>query len=336
MDTRINIYGEEYNKCQKIASDFENGEIGSYYTSIMCLKSVGNLAPAKESTLETHYDKINPHISNTFAEVKANQKQNKCVLPKGHPGPCSCTMKLFIDNKTTRKIKSKVSLSIYGTPGADDYVIKNRDSRLHPIAITKGQERLIRDKKVKLACSIPLKEGGTPFILATAYIDYFTYILNIYDINEHINQESNHYKLCNEMLINHKQYLTKYYGKYGRKIFNSEGYTICAVIGQRLLVSNLADPDRDNRTDIRHTDIQMGHISSRCDSCYTVYGTNIVMMTRRGNLIIGEHSLTEETWKQEHKSISAHHDITYINGQQISMLMEKGWTESDIQNFKRL
>ena len=274
----------------------------------MCLRDVGGVAPANVSTLKRHYDKIEPYIS-VFSRCSfCHQEKRKCVLPKDHPGPCSCTLEYFNKNPTTDKIKSKVKLSIYSTPGADDYVIKDRDNRLHPVAITREQERLIRDKKKKLACAIPLKEKSTPFLLASARLDYLTYILSISDIDGHIDQECPHYKLCIDMLDKHKQYLTEYYERYNRKVFNSDGHTICVVLGQTLTVVNLADPERDNRKDIRPTDIQMGHINSRCDDCYTIYGTNIVMMTRRGNLIIGEHSFVEDIWINELRTIYEHHN----------------------------
>lgn len=304
----INLYGSAWDNCQEDASVFEDSIIGSHYKTQMCLKDVGSVAPSRESTLQKAYSKLTSKSrTNPFDEVKSHQLKRKCVLPIGHSGPCSCTMNLFKDNLTTSKIKGKIEQSIYSTPGADDYVIKNRDSRLHPIAITKGQERMIKDKNIKLSCAIPLKEQATPFQLSTAYLDYITYILNISDIDEFINKDSEHYNLCIDILNNHKLFLEEHYGIKRRKVFDSEGHTICAVLGIRLSVSNLSDPNRDNRTDIRPTDIQMGHISSRCDDCYTVYGTNIVMMTRRGNLIIGEHSFIEDTWINELRSICSHH-----------------------------
>tara|TARA_Y100000389_G_scaffold87926_1_gene84397 strand:+ start:1605 stop:2549 length:945 start_codon:yes stop_codon:yes gene_type:complete len=304
---KINLYGSEYLNCQQSAKEFEESVIGEHYKSKLCLKKVGGLAPARKTTLNNHYSKIKEFVFNPFEEVELHQQQKKCVLPKGHSGPCSCTMDIFKDNPTTSKIIEKIDKSIYSTPGADDYVIKNRDSRLHPIAITKTQEKGIKNKKVKLSCAIPLKEQSTPNLLATGYLDYLTYTTNIKGIQEYINKESPHYIMCEELLKNHKKYLIDYFNKFKRDIFNSDGYTICAVLGKGLSVSDLADPSRDNRTDIRPTDIQMGHISSRCDDCYTIYGTNIVMMSRRGNLIIGEHSFIEDTWISELQAICNFH-----------------------------
>lgn len=308
-EQKIDLYGKEYQNCQQKAKDVEESENGEYYKGVLCLKGIGSLAPAREITMNNHYSKIKPFISNTFEEVTSHQKKKKCVLPKGHSGLCSCTMNIFKNNSTTIKIKQKIEQSIYSTPGADDYVVKNRDSRLHPIAITNSQEKQIKNKKVKLSCAIPLKEQSTPNLLATGYLDYLTYTTNIEGIQEHINKESPHYIMCEELLKNHKEYLIDYFNKYNRKVFDSDGHTICPVLGRRLSVSDLADPNRDNRTDIRPTDIQMGHISSRCDDCYTIYGTNIVMMSRRGNLIIGEHSFIEDTWISELQAICSFHHL---------------------------
>jgi len=304
MNETINIYGEEYQQCVDKAHEFEMSEEGEYYKSILCLKETGSTCPAREPTLRKHYNKLEPYISNSYDEVKEHWYNNLCVLPNGHSGRCSCSMKIFKSNPTTQKLEESIRHSIHTTPGNNDLVFKNRDSRLHPLAITNAQEKQIRSswsnmKENKLSCAIPLKEKSTPFMLATAYLDYMVYTTSICDIDEHIDKESDHYKMCIDMLQLHKDDLIKYFGTYNRNIFNTDGYTVCAVQQRQLRVSDMADPIRDNRTDIRPTDIQMGHVKSRSDNCFTVYGKNIVMMSRRGNLIIGEHRFTEDDWLDE-------------------------------------
>ena len=86
------------------------------------------------------------------------------------------------------------------------------------------------------------------------------------------------------------------------------GHTICPVIPKGLEIINVADPERDNRTVIDRYDVQMGHISSRTNECYTIYGTNLVMMTREGNRIIGEYSLIEDDWINYLRALVAHFD----------------------------
>ena len=140
-------------------------------------------------------------------------------------------------------------------------------------------------------------------MLSTAYLDYIVYIINIFNIETHIDKDLTHYEMCIEMLTNHKKYLKEYFINKNRTIFDINGNTLCAVLGVRLNIIDLADPDRDNRRVICSNDIQMGHIVSRCENCFTIHGNNIVMMTRRGNLIIGEHNLLEDTWISELESI---------------------------------
>ena len=307
METRFNIYGGEYQKCQDAAKEYEESETGKYYKEKMCLKETGGTCPARDSTLREHFNKIEPYISNSYEEVQSHLKKNLCILPKGHSGNCSCKANIFKKNPITKKIQGKIEQSILSTPGADDYVIKNRDSRLHPIAITNHQEKQIRNKNTKLKCAIPLKEQSTPFMLAAALLDWLVYICSISGISEHLDRDSDHFRMYEPLLLTHKQYLIDYYDSKNRKVFDDEGKTICAILGRRLTITDLADTTRDNRTDTRPTDIQMGHISSRCEECYTVYGKNIVMMSRRGNIMIGEHSFIEDTWINELNAICDYH-----------------------------
>jgi hypothetical protein len=305
LSTKINIYGDEFTAAMKIAKEFENGENGEYYKAKMCLKQTGNTCPA-EKTLRKHYDVISPYITNTYEEVLEHSEKKLCVLPLNHGGKCCSTVKMFLKNPITDKLVEKVEKSICTTPGADDYVFKNRGSRLFPIAVSSQQEKTIRDKNKKLKCAIPLKEKTTPFMMATAYLDYITYINSIDGINEYILEKSPHYQMCKTMFAEHKEHLQNFYSEYKRSVFDIDGFVVCAIMGKKVEICDVADVDRDNRTDIRQTDIQMGHIKSRCNECFTVYGKNIIMMSRRGNLLIGEHSFIEDIWLNEVQSIISH------------------------------
>lgn len=339
-NNKLNIYGVEYKECMKKANEFENNGGGQYYKDILCLKTVGQTCPAKTTTLDKHYDKIKPYISNSYEEVKNHLGKKLCVLPKGHSGKCSCTIELFKSNPTTGKIKQKIDQSIYKTPGDNDHVFKNRDSRIHPIAITNSQEQQIRNswssvKEKQLKCCIPLKEKSTPFMIASAYIDYFVCGFNIHDIDEHIDKESIHYKMCSDMLKSNKEYLIDYFGKKGRKIFDNSGHTICAVLGTTFNIVDLADPSRDNRRNIKDTDIQMGHIDSRCGNCFTIRGKNIVMMSRRGNLMIGENSFIDNTFNEEIISICKHHALNTISEEKM-LYLKNILNSSQLDEFMNL
>ena len=293
----MDIYGDEYQQCQDFAKKFEESEIGKHYKDNFCLKETGRTV--SPSVVNAAYNNIKPYITNSLEEVQSKVRKKLCVLPKDHVGRCSCFPKVFIQSALTKKIDGKTDTSIFSTPGADDYVFKNRATRLFPIALTNKQERSIRQPQGnKLKCAIPLKEQTTPFMMATALIDWMVYTMNVDKMSEFINYNSETYKCyhTNNSMINHKNFLIYYFNTYNRTVFNEHGNTICPIIHKELEISNVADITRDNRTIIDKYDIQMGHISSRCNECYTIYGTNLVMMTREGNRIIGEYSFIEEEW----------------------------------------
>jgi hypothetical protein len=70
-------------------------------------------------------------------------------------------------------------------------------------------------------------------------------------------------------------------------------------------LKDFADVTRDVRVDIRDEDIQMGHIESRSEEQSSIRGGNLVFMSRRGNLIIGERNFLENVWKDELRAICA-------------------------------
>ena len=170
---------------------------------------------------------------------------------------------------------------------------------LFPIILSSNDERLIKCKHIKLKCSIPLKEYSTPFQLATAYIDWFTYILNVQDMDTLI-KDCNLWDMIHSSINSHKLFLDKFYKLYNRNIFNKDtGYTICPIQKNILSIKNIADISRDNRININDMDVQMGHIHCRSDEEFTIRGTNLVMMSREGNRIIGEHSFINDKWIQK-------------------------------------
>tara|TARA_Y100000389_G_scaffold199731_1_gene238672 strand:+ start:965 stop:1885 length:921 start_codon:yes stop_codon:yes gene_type:complete len=306
----MNIYGEEYQRCQEFSRQFEESEIGQHYKNNFCLEEASR--PMTSSMVEGAYSKIQPYIVNTLDEVRSKVRRQLCVLPKGHVGRCSCLPKMFISSALTKKIDGKTKTSILNTPGADDYVFKNRCTRLFPIALTNEQERIIRQPQgEKLKCAIPLKEQTTPFMMATALIDWVVYTTSVNGIDVHINPHSYDvvtYNTNGDKLNEHKYFLKQYFISHNRRIFNDMGHTICPVIHKDLEIINVSDPERDNRTDIDRYDVQMGHISSRTNECYTIYGTNLVMMTREGNRIIGEYSLIQDDWINYLRALVAHFD----------------------------
>jgi hypothetical protein len=287
---------------QKIVKNFEHSittfQNNRHYTSLLCLKptTYGPKHPSEECYSHTK-DCLVPENRDTL--------KHSCILPKGHTGKCKHKLpSIFKKNNITKKIMGSIDLAIYSTPGNDDYVFKNRSSRLYPIAISNDDEKMIRDKtEAKKKCAIPLKDASTPELLAQAYVDWITYVCNIEGIGEHFDTDSELFEEILEMVQKNKEHLTRFYKE--REIFDKDGFTTCVIMKKKVTIQDFADPDRNNRTDIYDTDIQMGHNFPRSDSCVSIRGENLLPMSRRGNLIIGEHVFTQNSWIDELKRITS-------------------------------
>jgi hypothetical protein len=146
----------------------------TWYEELMCCQPVGS---AIKPPTPDNWEAVN-NIKERL-DVPSNQRL-LCVRPNGHRGSCSSTLNhLFKEsNPIISKLESSIRLAIYSTPGNDDYVFKNRASRIFEIALTNDQEKMIRDKKEKKKCAIPVKDRSTPHLLAQAYLDWFVFVMN--------------------------------------------------------------------------------------------------------------------------------------------------------------
>lgn len=275
-------------------NQLSDDSVDAHYKNIMCLKPT-RFGPKPRCKSE--------YLNEVYCEPGRENLKYLCVLPRGHEGKCCDKYNtLFRSSDVTKKICSKMELSIKTTPGNDDYVYKNRDSRLYPYAISSLEEKKIRDKKIKKKCAIPKKDMSTPEYIAQAYLDWMVYILSIEGIKELLVQNE-FTKTYIQYFDDHKKFLIDHFRKYNRRLFNDEGNTICCVTKYVFTIKDLADIERDNRVDIKETDWQMGHNTARDDDIITVRGCNVLPQTRRGNLIIGTHKFTEDDWINELKNI---------------------------------
>lgn len=302
---KIDLYSnEEYLSAISEAQEYENSEAVMHYKNSYCLKECLN-SSQKIKYIQNLYDKIEPYITNSLDEIISKRRNKLCILHKGHEGKCCHIVNLFKKNDTTDKLNKSIKNCIFDTPGNDGIIFKNRFSRLFPIILTKKNERKIKEKiDKKLNCAIPLREYSTPFMIATAYIDWMCCILNVSDISKHIKYQENYINLLKN---DHKIFLENEYLKYGRKIFNADNNTLCAVKKILIITKNISDELRDNRIDISPDDIQMGHVISKSDYYFATRGLNILMMTRDGNRILGEYNYLENEWIEQLKNIISHY-----------------------------
>ena len=307
---KIDMYNNpQYNFCQQKAHDFEHSDIGAYYKNHFCLKPCSS-SKCRESTIEKYYSAIKEYVTNSYEEVVSYNQMRLCVLPKNHDGVCNSSpfseKKMLIPSRVSNKMETSVNSCIYQVPGdtSGNSYYKNRASRLYPIVVSSDtkfkMKRESSDSKIPKIC-ISLKEHTTPFLMATAYIDWVTYAIHIEGMEENvISPLSQPFLGWKNLLMNeHAPFLQTHFKDRNRKIFDLKSgvrKTICAVKQNILTVSNFADISRDNRINIDQNDIQMGHILPRNNNEYTIRGTNLLMMTREGNRAVGENDYMDNTW----------------------------------------
>ena len=118
--------GNIYKTFDDTIRSYENND---HYKNLMCLKDTGR-ASIRDVSKEKFMVDVNK------MKDRDNLKK-KCVLPVGHTGKCSHNYdNLFKKNDITKKLIGSISLSIYSSPGNDDYVYKNRCSRLYENVIS--------------------------------------------------------------------------------------------------------------------------------------------------------------------------------------------------------
>ena len=327
----------EYLRAQAHAAEFATSpHVVNHYRRYLCLQPIPETSKTTHrATIETAFKHIEPFITNTLDEITGKIENKLCILPKGHSGKCmsKCHNNLFKKAATTAAAAStrfgtKIDQAIYTTPGNDGIIYKNRHDRGFPIVVSSANERLIKEYErtiavagaatatatatatvataTKRSCAIPLCERSTPLMMATAYVDFMSYLSNIQGIDEYLTPDENLSAQEKEMIAflqnTHKPFLDTFYRGYNRRIFTDRsdggsGFTRCAVRRYTFTSRDFVDTTRDSRFDISQNDIQIGHIVSRSDSEYTIRGLNVLFMSRRGNLIIGEENYLEEGWR---------------------------------------
>jgi len=268
--------------CTTHAAAWASSEL-PHYTNLMCMKPVGNVTLPPIHAAHEH---MSTWTTESIEDV-TKQQQYCCVLPKGHTGGCDYDPadKIF-RNKT---VACKFDW-LFSTPGDDDYIYKNRATRLFPYKVPDNLQSQWRDKSIKRKCAIPLKEGSTPEMMAAAWLDYFALMISVEGIDDELKGYT-HLSALREMAAAHKVELTRHYEMLGKKLFDGKGFSICPVMGTRLNVAQIANPDLCDLNAI-----QLGHVVPRNDEQYTIRGKNILMMTRRGNLLVGDCSFLDDTW----------------------------------------
>ena len=302
------LFDNDFRTAMVHAIDWENTQV-KHYKKNFCLKEISNAV--RDNTIKTSINLLllsckDKNINVTYSDIEKivdnmNYK-SLCCLPKNHTGRCLKTLPWAKAGMTSKKNKSLLTQLdwVYSTPGNDDFIYKNRSSRLFPIKLSDDVEKKIRNKTIKRKCAIPLKDGSSPLMAATCYIDLCSYLLNVEGFWELLKFENDYLKnLFKFYKKEHFSYISKYFQKKNRKISeNKESINlICCVRGTTISKDDLVRNIKDDLS------IQFGHVVPRSNSQMMTRGQNVVLMTRRGNLIIGDHDFLSNTWLIEIKGV---------------------------------
>tara|TARA_B100001971_G_C18172055_1_gene527724 strand:+ start:82 stop:1065 length:984 start_codon:yes stop_codon:yes gene_type:complete len=309
------LFDDDFRKAMIHAIGWENTQI-KYYKKKFCLKEISNAV--QELTIQKSINSLllackEKDINVTFSDIKSvvdnMDYKTRCCLPKNHVGKCLKTL-------PWRKVISKTKLSyltqlnwVYSTPGNNDFIYKNRSSRLFPIKLSDNVEKKIRNKNIKRKCAIPLKDSSSPLMAVTCYIDLCSYLLNVNGFEGMLKYKKTDIKKMNieDLFIKsykkkHFFYISKYFKNKNRKIKKGTNL-VCCVRGSTISKEDLVKNIKDDLS------IQFGHIIPRSNSQMMTRGQNVVLMTRRGNLIIGDHNFLTDTWLIEIKRVLDFNDF---------------------------
>lgn len=270
-------------------------EHGALYADQMCLKPIKSKRTT--DTVVAAHTALVGKVTETCETFTAMYGDHLCVLNPGHSGNCTHTphKKLFTNSCIAGKLDW-----IYTTPGDDDYIYKNRCSRLFPIAVPDELEKQWRDKSVKLRCAIPLREASTPLLMATAYLDYMTLLLHVYGIDAALDGSYVHLPALRETTKAHMETLRAHYAGFQRRIVDKDGFSICPVTTDRITVAHLSNSDIKE-----DSAVQLGHVIPRSETEFTIRGKNLLLMSREGNRIVGDNVFTENVWLDRLRQILA-------------------------------
>ncbi len=305
------LFDDDFRTAMVHAVGWGNTQIKNYKNKF-CLKELKK--SVQEKTINSSLDRLilscqEKDINVTIADIKKvvnnMDYKSRCCLPKNHKGAC---LKTLPWGKVLSKSKKSYLTQldwVYNTPGNNDFIFKNRSSRLFPIKLSDTVEKKIRDKNIKRKCAIPLKDGSSPLMAVTCYIDLCSYLLRTDGFWNLLNFKETHIKkidiknMFNFYKKDHFKYISNKFLESNRKISKKTDKTVlcCPVRGSTIKIEDLV---RDIKDDLS---IQFGHVIPRSNTQMMTRGQNVVLMTRRGNLLIGDHNFLSDTWLTEIKRV---------------------------------
>ena len=269
-------------------------EISTSYchvNKLICGKTLGIVGKSKAT------DTLMAGRATDFVERPLDSKY--CCLPDGHDGKCAGNLAEFCAaNPLQKKAHQKIMTMNFQTPGNDYAPNKNRGCRNFQNALTPSQAKEIRHFG-KTSCAIPLSEYSPGLFQAHSFLDWMVYLSSTENFK--YNTTCSNFESILFMLEQHKSYIRAHFDRLNRPVFDTEGFTICAVVGNRVEMEdwNVSPCSSKSKS------IQFGHVRARSPDYCSVLSLGAVAMSRRGNLILGVHDFLGDEWVIELKNISS-------------------------------
>jgi hypothetical protein len=260
------------------AQEFEKNEI---YTKSMCLKTTkgGVKAHTFEQALLSAKEYMTDEDVFFYKNFYKHFSTPKCVLPKGHSGPCSCSYQKFFPEQYAKKIKDCDT-----TPGDDDILYKNRARRIFPIQVNKKQYTVLnalhkwKASKIFMKAAIPTEFGGTNFTIATAHFDLAAILMLQKGIEHTLPKD------IEEKLLDRAQDIVVEFKEQGITIVDADGNLRCPVSLETIEPEWYLNRDDDYQ-------VQFGHVVPVKSDKYMTRGGNLLPITRGGNLMQSNRSI---------------------------------------------
>jgi hypothetical protein len=264
----------------------EEFKFGSEYGNLICLQPIST-GGVRSSTFESALQRITDYCTTDdtkfYREFYKSNSKPLCVLPKNHSNVCKSSFQPFYKS-FQNKLKDCDT-----TPGDDDILFKNRANRFFPIQVTKRNYTVLnaefkwKSKNIKLKAAAPVENSGTPFTIATASFDFASLLLLQKGVS-HTLPSDVHTKLKQRA-----QLVVEKFNSKGIYIVDHDGFLCDPVLGCTL------EPDwyriEDDKSDPNQ--IQFGHVEALRPDKYMTRGMNVLPITRRGNSIQSDTSLSK-------------------------------------------
>ena len=211
-----------------------------------------------------------------------------CCLPNGHAGRCEKNYTKYFMERYSVKLGDCLQ-----APGADDIIFKNRTRRTYAVIVERAQESIIRQQyemksKAKTKAAIPSEQASSPFLCATAALDFAGLLTLQYDPTGVYSKNKLDPRTMEAIKEHGKKLIKAYKENYSMHIVDGDGFLCDPFTLKKHLPEYWTSVDRKSPHQI-----QFGHIAPIRANKFMTRGMNVFPLTRETNIRQGDRSFSE-------------------------------------------